>query len=121
MKRSLRKHEHCNAQGDAPPPLSPVHQNGAALMEANASKPATPEPRLSQVLLHAGPVASCLPACLPLCHWLMQPDTGCCLVCFGSWLTVHWGHMQEGSSLLTQSAADVYGWRDERGGIEAPQ
>jgi len=36
-------------QGDAPPPLSPVHQNGAALMEQNASKPVTPEPRLSQV------------------------------------------------------------------------
>ena len=26
-----------------------VHQNGAALMEQNASKPLTPEPRLSQV------------------------------------------------------------------------
>ena len=36
-------------QGDAPPPLSPVHQNGAALMEQNAGKPLTPEPRLSQV------------------------------------------------------------------------
>ncbi|CAK0760674.1 hypothetical protein CVIRNUC_002790 [Coccomyxa viridis] len=36
-------------EGDAPPPLSPVHQNGAALMEANASKPVTPEPRLSQM------------------------------------------------------------------------
>ncbi|CAL5219491.1 g1332 [Coccomyxa viridis] len=36
-------------EGDAPPPLSPVHQNGAALMEQNAGKPLTPEPRLSQV------------------------------------------------------------------------